>query len=784
MMTRQLFAAMRRAAWKMKGRLFAAGLIMGSALAMFVGVYSAIDSLFDSRAQWYRELNAADLEVRIVPEDAVNIPKLEAVDGVALVERRLVLPGNIDTKAGQKLYAVMMATENAPIANRLRIEEGQNVDPSRPNEVVIERSMAAHHGYRVGDAFRLNIGKDHYDLTVRGIAMSPEFLIDSANPNFFLPSKGSLGVVFVPYSLVQSRLGYQLVNSLLVDIKDGADPQVVEQATLKTLGRKVTVDESLPLSRQFGHLYLELDLGAFNIFVPAIVLIFVITALVITVFLMYQWINEKKAEIGVMMSIGYRTRDIMLAFAMPALLIAIIALISGTALSFVMLYGFGMDYANALGLPTPNLTLRAGPVVQGYLGLLAILAVATTMPLRSILRMTPREAIRGNTEDGGSISSRVSARLGRLSHSVAWRYALRNLQRSKGLVLMSAAAVALSLGASLSYFVSLTSFEQSIVKRFIADDWDVAIDFLAPLWRDELGKVKATLGVTRTDPYLRGAIKVQKGTKVEPSFLLGVDPTHHVRQLRIISGRTLQANDRNSIVLERKTATSLGVGVGDEVSIDVRDKVWKTKVVGVFSGVLPGESYAPLADAQAWFDMTDQVTGVFLKTGPKFGSLDSLYQLDRVARVTSKSNLVDEFIHHLKEIAGIVYLAFAFSLVVAVLFLLSTTAYGVLRRLPEYSTLRTIGFADRTVLRMIMMEVAAIGAIGTLVAVVAGIAISSALNGVLSDAWFQVDTTVTATDLLVVLLPALIFFPLTAIPPFRAIIRAGMVPTLRRRAFG
>jgi putative ABC transport system permease protein len=349
---------------------------------------------------------------------------------------------------------------------------------------------------------------------------------------------------------------------------------------------------------------------------------------------------------------------------------------------------------------------------------------------------------------------------------------------------MSVVAVALSLGASLSYFVSLTSFEQSIVKRFAADDWDVAVDFLAPVWTDELAKLEATKGVSRTDPYLRGAIKVHKDTKVEPSFLLGIDPASSVRELRLISGRTLRPNDRNSIVLERKTASTLGVVVGDEVSIDVRDKVWKAKVVGVFSGVLPGESYAPLLDAQAWFDMTDQLTGVFLKTDASFGSLDSLYQLDRVGRVTSKAHLVNEFVEHLKEIAGIVYLAFAFSLVVAVLFLFSTTAYGVLRRLAEYSTLRTIGFADRTVLKMIMMEVATIGAVGTLVAVGAGIAISHGLNDVLSQAWFQVDTTVTAKDLLVVLLPALIFFPLTAIPPFRAIVRAGMVPTLRRRAFG
>lgn len=784
MIARQLVAAMRRAAWQMKGRLFAAGLIMGTALAMFVGVYSAIDSLFDSRAGWYKEFNVAQLELRVVPEDNINIPKLEGIDGVEAVERRLMLPGNVDTKAGAKLYAVMIATEESPTINRLRIDEGQDLDPAQPTDVVIERSMAQHHGYKVGDKFRLNIGKDHYDLTVRGIAMSPEFMIDSANPNFFLPSKGSLGVVFVPYSLVQPRLGYQLVNSLVVDIKDGADHGAVEKAALKALSKKVTVEESLPLERQFGHLYLELDLGAFKIFVPTIVLIFVMTALVITVFLLYQWINEKKAEIGVMMSIGYRTREIMMSFAMPAALIGVIAIISGTLLSYVLLYGFGTDFAKAIGLPKPELGLRAVFLIQGYLGLLVILVVATVIPLRSILRMTPREAVRGNTQDSGSAAGKVSAKLGSLSPSVAWRYAVRNLQRGSGLALMSVVAVALSLGASLSYFISLTSFEQSIVKRFTADDWDVAVDFLAPVWIDELADIKKTAGVTRTDAYLRGTIKVQSGDKVEPSFLLGIDPASSARQLRMIAGRKVQAGERNAIVIERKTAETLGVGVGDEVSIDVRDKAWKTKVVGIFSGVLPGESYASLADAQAWFDMDDQVTGIFLKTGAGFGQRDDLYKLDRVGRVTSKAALVNEFVVHLKEIAGIVYLAFIFSLLVAVLFLFSTTAYGVLRRLAEYSTLRTIGFADRTVLKMILFEVAAIGAVGTVVAVAAGIAISAGLNGVLSDAWFQVDTTVTLTDMLVVLVPALILLPLTAIPPFRTIVRAGMVPTLRRRAFG
>ena len=247
MIAHQLLTGMRRAAWKMKGRLFAAGLIMGSALAMFVGVYSAIDSLFDSRAQWYRELQVADLELRIAPEDAANIPRLDRVAGVQAVQQRLVLPGNIETPAGTRLYTLMMATDTPPTINRLRIEEGRHFDPRHPTEVVIERSLASHHGYKLGDRLRLNVGKDHYELTVRGIATSPEFLIDSANPNFFLPSKGSLGVVYVAYALIQPRLGYRLVNSLLIDIRDSADAQATERAAVQALGRRITVDESLPL---------------------------------------------------------------------------------------------------------------------------------------------------------------------------------------------------------------------------------------------------------------------------------------------------------------------------------------------------------------------------------------------------------------------------------------------------------------------------------------------------------------------------------------------------------
>lgn len=781
----KLNLALFRGALKMKWRLVAAGMILGSALAMYAGIYSAIESLFGYRDMLYSSLNIADLEVRIVPEDNVNLPALEGIPGVAAVERRLQLPGNIDLASGGKLYAGFIALDPPGQINRLRIDQGQALDESRPTEVVIERSMANHHGFKVGDRFSLNIGKDRYDLTVRGIALSPEFLIDSANPNFFLPSKGSLGVVFAPYSLVEARLGYKLVNSVVVKADKGAAIDQVEKAVLSALGKKVTIDESTPLKRQFSHLFLEQDLGAFAIFIPAIVLIFVTSALVVTVFLMYQWLTEKRSEIGVLMALGYCKVQIALAFATPVLLIALIGLVSGTLLSFVLLYGFGLDYSAALGFPKPDLALRPALLLQGYAGVLAALAISAAIPLRQIVQLSPREAIKGASGENAPNVKRVCPRISAaLSRSVVLRYAIRNLQRAKGVALMTVIAVALSLGASLAYFISLTSFEHAIVSKYADDRWDLSVDFLSPLWDDELDALRATAGVTRVDPYLRGAVKIRNGERTEPSFLLGIDPGSPSRRLRIVEGRLVSPDDRSAIVLEKKAADALGYKVGDTIVVEAREKAWNARLVGVFSGVLPGEAYASLAQAQEWFDMSGQVSGAFLDTGAGLTDPDQLYRLDRVGRVTEKARLIREIVHHLNEVTGIVILAFAFSLLVAVLFLFSTTAFGVLRRQGEYAMLRTIGFSDGTVARIVLLEVSLVGMVGVAIASCAGVGLSSFLNGVLSEAWFKIDTVVTMKDIAIVLVPGLLFLPLTAWPPIRNILRAGLVPMLRKRAFG
>ncbi|UUZ48675.1 hypothetical protein LP420_39335 [Massilia sp. B-10] len=61
-------------AWMMAYRLFALGSIAAFGLAVFVGALSAIDSVFEGRDQWYAQGHLADLELRVVADDAANFP--------------------------------------------------------------------------------------------------------------------------------------------------------------------------------------------------------------------------------------------------------------------------------------------------------------------------------------------------------------------------------------------------------------------------------------------------------------------------------------------------------------------------------------------------------------------------------------------------------------------------------------------------------------------------------------------------------------------------------------
>lgn len=775
-----------RAAWRdlraMRWRVVAVVLILGAGFGMFTGIYSAIDSLFGFRDSLYQQSNIAGFELRFSPEDQINVPDWGDIEGVKHAESRLLMPGNIELEGGQRLSALLVGLSETHVINKLLITDGQDIDPAAPNEIVIDRNLARHYGYKTGDKLWINVGKDRMQLKVRGIATSTEHLVDGANPNFFLPAKGSLGIVFAPLKLMDQRLGFRLVNSVLFTGPTLASdlPAATIDTILQRGGKKLTLEDSVPLSRQFGHTFLTLDLNAFKIFTPAIVVIFAASAITILFFLLHQWVAQQRQQLGVLASLGYSRLAISGRIFGPLLLIAVGGLISGVGFSFLLLYGFGHEYATAVGLPAPILQLQGSHLLAASIALLIACGLGALLPLRQALQVTPIAAVRDQAqvppEGHGQWANRIQ--------DTSWRYAFRAILRRRRTSWMTVIAVALALAPALSYFVALRSFENAIVASFDKDKWTYSVDFMSPVWDDELGAIKSTAGVTAIDAFVRGALRFEVNGKRESGLVTGIEPSTSLRLPEILEGRAIRAGDENAIVMERKLARSLGLKVGDSVTVDGRLGRSVAELVGTFSGALPGESFATRQSARQWLDLEEQNTGVLVSSDSTNDLSAALYQDKRVAKVTVRTALVAEVVHHLKEIAGIVYLAAAFSVGVALLFLFTSSAFAFMARESDFALLEILGFERKTVAGMVRKEVWVLGGIGVALALPLGFLLAAWLNGILGNAWFNIPTSFDVRDPVTIAIPALALLPLVARPVIQRIRAIALVDVLRRRSFG
>lgn len=763
------------------GRLLATVITLGVAVGVFTGIYSAINGLFAHRDALYRDAAIAGHELRFVPEDAANVPDFGTLAGVGGWEPRLLLSGSFEKSKDTRVSALVIAVDpTRQRLNRPLLLEGELPAADDVSGAVIDRNFAIHHGLKPGDAITVKVGHDRLELTVRAVAIFPEYLIDGAAPGFFMPSKGSLAVLQVGEQLMRERMGFRLLNSVLFAGESaGADVSPLRVQAIESKARlTLNIDESVPLSRQFGHLYLQMDLDAFKIFTPAICAILAMACALVLAFVLRQWVNTHRSSLGVLLALGYTRASIARAWAGPLVLLLLLGLLAGLGVGWLMMKGFGMEYANAIGMPLPALALDISVFAMAA-GVSAVtFAAVGVWALVHLRRTQPVDAMR--ELDHGQPGSRADLKMG----GPLWHYPVRALLRSRAATLGTIAVIALALAPAISFFVALHSFERTIVEGLDADRWEYTVDFISPAWDDELPRLGNSLGDARVEGFARGMVRVEGNGMTESALVTGVR-ADSMREPKVIRGRWLSQDDHNVVLLERRVVEKLGLELGAKVSLGGTRDAYSPELIGVVSGIMPSEAYAPVTDVRQWLDLDEQNTGAMIAAGNRATLTNAdLFDIDWVARVMDKDRVVQEFVKHLAEIAGILHLATLFSLLVAVLALLVSVVFAFAAREGDFALLQILGFSRRAVATMIRREIFLTGFVGVLLAVPIAMLLAHGLSALLGEAWLTVDTHYRLMDFAVVLIPSMIVLPLAAMPVVRAVRALDPAGVIRRRKFG
>ena len=319
--------------WRMKGQVFAITLVVISGVATFIMFISTMDSLSLTRDTFYREYRFADVFINLKRAPESLKEKMEQVPGVDQVETRVSAYVKLDVRGFPEPVTgkiISIPDDGKPLLNRLYIKRGRLADPAKDNEAVINENFAQAHGFNLGDRFAAIINGKWKELTITGIALSPEFVL-IMRPEAMSPDFKRYGILWMGRKALSKSYDMDgafndVVLTLhpdakLNDVLSELDHIVGRYGGFGAYARKDQISHRL-LNEEFRQLSRSSEIF------PTI---FICVAAFLLNVVMSRTINTQREQIAALKAFGYTNLDVGIHYAKLVVLIISTGLVGGIA---------------------------------------------------------------------------------------------------------------------------------------------------------------------------------------------------------------------------------------------------------------------------------------------------------------------------------------------------------------------------------------------------------------------------------------------------------------------
>jgi len=779
---------------RIKARALTIVVMVAAGVGAYAGLYMSRDTLAHTRDTVYANLHLADLQVVTTPADPAELPPLAGLPGVARAARRFATPGVLEMRDGRPLACLIVYTDPAagPGVNDLEVLAGRGLDPARPDAVVIERTLAEVHGYRVGDRITLNPYTAPVEVEVAGVVRSPECLIATVDSTVFFPMKGSLGVVFAPMAQVERVFGVPLYNQFSFLYAGGAPGRETEEGILRALA-PLGIEEATRRQDAFAYRFLRESLKGFSAFIPSLVMVFGAVIFLSTSIAANRLVAAQRQEIGVLRAMGYRRREVLASYLVLAGVLSLAGGALGTGLAHLVNVLFASAYGGSLGLTEVFPVMRPGRILEGAGMAAGVVALAFSLPAVRLVRRAPQQILRRERREvftglPRALSRAGGALSGLLRPGTPVRYALRNLFRRFRATAATALAAALVIALGGAFLTVLHSVDRFKDDMFARERWDVMVNFRTPLSPERLREILNAAGIGRAAPGVSGFARVEVGGRVLHQQILGFPPERFPRRLQIVEGRMFRDPAERAIVLNRNWMDDGGAPprVGDPVTVRAGGRQERLTVVGLMSDMTVGQAYVPLETARALLGLEGgAVTGFMAPSDRPAAALkEELYRNEEVADVFGLEEIRESMDAYMLQMRGVFRASLGVSIAVTVLFLLGSVLTGLTEREIEFATLRALGYSRRTLAKIVLTELLSEAAAAVLLSMPLAVLLAVLINVQQGKIYFPIGTAVRGADLIWTGVWALLFIPLAAVPGLRRLFRMNIAEVVRRKGMG
>ncbi len=708
----------------------AIALVMTCGVATFVMSKSTLDALTGTLEEFYAEYRFAEVFATLKRAPEATTERLEAIEGVDVVDTRVVAAASLDIEDYREAVQALLISvpdEGAPQLNLLFMVEGRNVDPYRDDEVVVNDAFADAHGFVPGDRLGAVINGRRKQLTIVGVARSPEYIYQLA-PGSLIPDFERFGILWMGRSPLATAFDMQgAFNDVTMTLVPGTRvDDVIDEVdlVLEAFGGIGAFERE----DQQSHFYISQELAELEQMATIFPVIFLGVAAFLLNVVVNRLVQTQREQIAVLKAFGYSNVQIGSHYILLVSAIMLLGVVAGVALGIRFGFGLAELYMAFFRFPYLNYELNADVVVTALFVSAAAAFLGTIAAVRRAATLPPAEAMR--PEPPASYRESIVERLGLgRFFSQPTRMIIRHLGRHPVKAVFAVVGISFACALLLmgQFFTGAMDYMMEIQFEMAQRD-DLMVTFVEPTSRRAVYSLEETRGVLHGEVFRAAPVWLRNGNKEYRTLIQGVAPGGDL--FRLLNTQ-LEVVDlpADGLLIPPHLGALLNVVPGDTLSVEVlegRRPVRVVPVAGYMEQYLGLGAYMRIDALNRMLKEGDAISGVFLAVdGNEIDAVhEELKGMPRVAGVSSRTQAIDDFYENMGEtmlVFAFFYVVFAAAISFAIIY--NTARIALSERGRELASLRILGFKQSEVAYILLGELAVL----TLLAIPVGFALGWAL---------------------------------------------------------
>lgn len=713
--------------WRVRGQVFAIGLIMASGIGVLVMGLSTVEALDETALAYYERYRFAQIFAQVKRAPVRVLPEIAALEGVQSVEARVVKSAILDIAGFEEPVVgqlVSIPDEGSQRLNLLALRSGRMPRPRSDDEVLISEPFAEAHSLQIGGTVRAVLNGTWRELRIVGTALSPEYVY-AIGPGALMPDDRRFGVLWLPEEALQAAFDLTgAFNDVSISLLRGARTQGVIEGLDRILDRYGGIG-AFARADQLSNWFLMNEIKQLRTLSKILPTVFLAVAAFLTNMVLARLIAMERSEIGLLKAFGYGRRQI--AWHYGKFVLAIGAF--GIALGWLAGYWLGWYetrlYAEFYHFPF--LLYRPGPTpfaIAALIGFGAAL-VGALRTVRSAASLPPAEAMRPPAppmfQRTRLASFSFAQRIEQLS-----RIILRQVGRYPVRTLTTCTGIAMSVAVLITSMQWLDAIDHMVDVYFRqAQSQDVTMVFAEPRSLDVARDVARLTGVRTVEPMRIVPAKLRFGWREQREALQGLPAHQQLYRVYDARGDALTLPPEG-LMISSMLAELLGAGRGDRITVEIlegRREVVQVPVAGIFETYIGSPAYMERGALARLLKESPTVTAMHMRVDSAQlpALMRELKTLPRVSAITLRAaniQIFDETMARTLMIFVSFFIAFSCALAFGVTY--NAARIALSERGREFATLRVLGFTRAEISYLLLGEIALLAAIALPIGCLAG----------------------------------------------------------------